>query len=249
MHIDAAGFSALGGLDTSSRRRFARAASPRAASAIDNSSGSHIARTTVRGHRKGWRNLQPFVTLEVGRVDLGEFGHSPAQAHLEVGSRACDNGRYPEQEDTDVAFIPSSHPGLFCPSLGPARGQCQATSAYRHSRHCALCGHLWSRRLGSRFPLGQTGCRWLKRFLALPHVVPSPDTFRRVIERLNPDEFQKAFLAWVQSVNILTQGQVIAIDGKTLRRSHDHVLGQDAIHMVMRLGGCQSSRPRSSQDG
>lgn len=79
---------------------------------------------------------------------------------------------------------------------------------------------------------GKTKRRWLKRFLALPHGIPSPDTFRRVLERLNPEEFQKAFLEWVQSVNVLTQGQVIAIDGKTLRRSHDQALGKDAIHMV-----------------
>jgi predicted transposase YbfD/YdcC len=79
---------------------------------------------------------------------------------------------------------------------------------------------------------GKTKRRWLKRFLDLPHGIPSPDTFRRVFERLNPEEFQKAFLEWVQSVNVLTQGQVIAIDGKTLRRSHDHALGKEAIHMV-----------------
>lgn len=79
---------------------------------------------------------------------------------------------------------------------------------------------------------GKTKRRWLKRFLALPHGIPSPDTFRRVLERLNPEEFQKAFLEWVQSVNVLTHGQVIAIDGKTLRRSHDQALGKDAIHMV-----------------
>lgn len=79
---------------------------------------------------------------------------------------------------------------------------------------------------------GKTKRRWLKRFLALPHGIPSPDTFRRVFERLNPDEFRKAFLEWVQSVNVLTAGQVIAIDGKTLRRSQDHAAGKAAIHMV-----------------
>jgi predicted transposase YbfD/YdcC len=79
---------------------------------------------------------------------------------------------------------------------------------------------------------GKTKRRWLKRFLALPHGIPSPDTFRRVFERLNPEEFRKAFLEWVQSVNVLTRGQVIAIDGKILRRSHDRLLGKDAIHMV-----------------
>lgn len=79
---------------------------------------------------------------------------------------------------------------------------------------------------------GKTKRGWLKQFLTLPHGIPSPDTFRRVFERLNPEEFQKVFLEWVHAVNVLTAGQVIAIDGKTLRRSHDHAAGKAAIHMV-----------------
>ena len=49
-----------------------------------------------------------------------------------------------------------------------------------------------------------------------------------------PQQWQrrKCFLEWVQAVSTLTRGQVIAIDGKTLRRSHDKSLGQAAIHMV-----------------
>jgi predicted transposase YbfD/YdcC len=79
---------------------------------------------------------------------------------------------------------------------------------------------------------GKTKRKWLKRFLLLPHGIPSSDTFRRVFARLDPEEFQKAFVNWVQALNQLTQGQVIAVDGKTLRRSHDKLLGKDAIHMV-----------------
>jgi predicted transposase YbfD/YdcC len=73
---------------------------------------------------------------------------------------------------------------------------------------------------------------WLKRFLELPNGIPSHDTFGRVFALLNPDEFERCFVAWIQAVSVLTQGQVIAIDGKKLRRSHDRHLGKSAIHMV-----------------
>ncbi|MBI1802415.1 MAG: ISAs1 family transposase [Chloroflexi bacterium] len=73
---------------------------------------------------------------------------------------------------------------------------------------------------------------WLKQFLALPHGIPSHDTFWRVFARLDPQQFQQSFISWVQAISDLTQGQVIAIDGKTLRRSHDREQGQAAIHMV-----------------
>jgi predicted transposase YbfD/YdcC len=73
---------------------------------------------------------------------------------------------------------------------------------------------------------------WLRGFLELPHGIPTDDTFRRVFARLNPAEFQRCFLGWVQSVMKVTAGQVIAIDGKALRRSHDKSLGKGAIYMV-----------------
>ena len=79
---------------------------------------------------------------------------------------------------------------------------------------------------------GQAKHKWLKRFLRLPHAIPSHDTFGRVFGRLDPVQFQECFLAWVQAISELTQGQVIAVDGKTLRRSHDRTLGKTAIHMV-----------------
>jgi|ERR1041384_1991211 predicted transposase YbfD/YdcC len=73
---------------------------------------------------------------------------------------------------------------------------------------------------------------WFKSFLELPNGIPSPDTFRRVFARLDPPQFQQAFLDWVRSVTRLTQGQVVAIDGKQLRRSHDKAAGKSAIQMV-----------------
>ena len=73
---------------------------------------------------------------------------------------------------------------------------------------------------------------WLKSFLELPNGIPSHDTFGRVFARLNPESFQVRFMEWVQNVEQITQGQVIAIDGKTVRRSHDRANGKGAIHIV-----------------
>lgn len=73
---------------------------------------------------------------------------------------------------------------------------------------------------------------WFKTFLDLPNGIPSHDTFRRVFARIDPQQFQQAFLDWVRSVTQLTQGEVVAIDGKQLRRSHDSAAGKTAINMV-----------------
>lgn len=73
---------------------------------------------------------------------------------------------------------------------------------------------------------------WLQQYLDLPNGIPSHDTFGRVFAQLDPEQFQASFLDWVNTVYEVTDGQVIAIDGKTIRRSHDSRLGKDAIHMV-----------------
>ena len=73
---------------------------------------------------------------------------------------------------------------------------------------------------------------WLRTFLALPGGIPSHDTFGRVFARLDPAEFQRCFLAWVQGVVPETAGQVVALDGKTLRRAHDRANGKAALHLV-----------------
>lgn len=79
---------------------------------------------------------------------------------------------------------------------------------------------------------GQSKYEWLKGFLELPKGIPSHDTFGRVFARLDANQFQSCFMEWVKAVSELTKGQVIAIDGKTLRRSHDKASGKAAIHMV-----------------
>lgn len=79
---------------------------------------------------------------------------------------------------------------------------------------------------------GQSKLDWFKGFLELPNGIPSDDTFRRVIGRIDPRQFQQCFLEWVGSVYELTQGQVVAIDGKQSRRSFDRATGKTAINMV-----------------
>jgi predicted transposase YbfD/YdcC len=78
---------------------------------------------------------------------------------------------------------------------------------------------------------GKAKQEWFRRFLQLPSGIPSHDTFRRVFARISPSAFQECFIEWVRDVAGTIKG-VIAIDGKTLRRSHDRGIGKKAIHMV-----------------
>lgn len=79
---------------------------------------------------------------------------------------------------------------------------------------------------------GKCKYEWFKTFLELPNGIPSHDTFNRVFVFLSPKGFQQCFIDWIQSVYELTRGQVVPIDGKALRGSHDRSCGKGAIHMV-----------------
>ena len=73
---------------------------------------------------------------------------------------------------------------------------------------------------------------WFRQFLELPKGIPSHDTFGRVFSLLSSDAFEQAFLSWTQEVYRLTEGTILAIDGKTVRRSHDKTNGRKALHLV-----------------
>ena len=73
---------------------------------------------------------------------------------------------------------------------------------------------------------------WLKTFLSLANGIPSHDTFGRVFSLISPVYFQECFKEWIQDVTDLCDGQVVAIDGKTARRSYDRSSGKQALHMV-----------------
>ncbi len=73
---------------------------------------------------------------------------------------------------------------------------------------------------------------WLSQFLDLRGGVPSHDRFNAVLGALRPAEFQRCLLSWITALHEVSGGQVVAIDGKTLRRSYDTAGGKSAIHMV-----------------
>jgi predicted transposase YbfD/YdcC len=79
---------------------------------------------------------------------------------------------------------------------------------------------------------GKAKYDWFKGFLPLPHGIPGHDTFRRVFAALDAKQFQSCFVQWIKTVYQVTQGQIIPIDGKKLRRSHDRTIGKEAIYMV-----------------
>lgn len=79
---------------------------------------------------------------------------------------------------------------------------------------------------------GKSKYKWFKGFLKLPHGIPSHHTFRRVFACLDAEQFRACFKEWIKAVYKITKGQIVAIDGKKLRRSHDKTLGKKAIHMV-----------------
>ena len=79
---------------------------------------------------------------------------------------------------------------------------------------------------------GQAKADGLRGFLALPNGIPSHDTLGRVFSRLDPEQFQAGFLDWARSVSELTQGEGVAIDGKTLRGSGDRQAGRRPLPLV-----------------
>ena len=79
---------------------------------------------------------------------------------------------------------------------------------------------------------GKSKFLWLRKFLDLKHGIPSHDTINRVFSNLDPEAFQEAFSAWVSSINMLLNDRLVAIDGKTLRRSFDKTNNKKSLHLV-----------------
>jgi predicted transposase YbfD/YdcC len=79
---------------------------------------------------------------------------------------------------------------------------------------------------------GKAQAEWLAQVLDLPHGIPGHDTFRRVLSRLDPEELTECFIAWTGALSDLCGGDIVAIDGKTLRHSFDRAASKTAIHMV-----------------
>jgi predicted transposase YbfD/YdcC len=94
---------------------------------------------------------------------------------------------------------------------------------------CLLCG-------GQSFThmeqFGHAKREWLRCFLELPNGIPSHDTFRRVFLLLDPQQFADAFQRWTQGIRRAVAAEVVALDGKTLRRSFDRAKGRGPLHLV-----------------
>ena len=73
---------------------------------------------------------------------------------------------------------------------------------------------------------------WLATILDLSSGIPSHDRFNAIFAALDPAEFERCLLSWITTLHEITSGQVVAIDGKTLRGSFDKASGKSAIHMV-----------------
>jgi predicted transposase YbfD/YdcC len=79
---------------------------------------------------------------------------------------------------------------------------------------------------------GRSKLAWLRTFLELPNGIPSHDTFRRVFMLIDPDTFETGFATWVGALTAGFEREVVAIDGKTIRRSFDHGREQSPLHVV-----------------
>ena len=111
----------------------------------------------------------------------------------------------------------------------PAFGGPQFTILFLDAICAIICGaNDWE----AVAEFGRSKVVWFKTFLALPNGIPSHDTFWRVFRALDPASFQRCFGNWMRAVSPLLGGQVIALDGKQLRRSHDRGCAQAAIYMV-----------------
>lgn len=79
---------------------------------------------------------------------------------------------------------------------------------------------------------GKAKQNWLEKFVDLPNGTASHDTIGDLFQRINPKEFEQAFIQWTSSVCGITEGELIAIDGKRLRGSYDKTDKKAAIHMI-----------------
>jgi len=87
---------------------------------------------------------------------------------------------------------------------------------------------------------GWAKLEWLSQYLALPNVIPSHDTFGRVFSKLDPQALERCFAKWMAALAETSAGRLVAIDGKTLRRSFDRATNRAAIHMVS--AWCETNR-------
>ena len=79
---------------------------------------------------------------------------------------------------------------------------------------------------------GKAKEEWPKQHIELANGIPSHDTFGRVFQQIEPAQIMRCFIEWIISIQTVTAGEVMAIDGKTIQRSYDRQEGKKAIHMI-----------------
>jgi len=130
----------------------------------------------------------------------------------------------------------ASRPGVlkyFSELKDPRRRECRILHPFENLLVIAICAVIcgadswWDIAL-----FGEAKQKWFATFLDLRNGVPSHDTFSRVFRRLRPDVFAQCFARWSAALSTSKVGEVIAIDGKALRRSFDRASDKAAIHLV-----------------
>ena len=79
---------------------------------------------------------------------------------------------------------------------------------------------------------GEVRVDWLNKYLELPYGIPSECTFQRVFAAIEPKAFADCLMNWTEAIQSTVQGQVIALDGKTIRHSFDTWSGKRSVHIV-----------------
>jgi predicted transposase YbfD/YdcC len=87
---------------------------------------------------------------------------------------------------------------------------------------------------------GEAKRGWFQTFLQLPRGIPSHDTFGRLFAALDPDAFEACFIEWMRALAEQSGGRLVAVDGKTLRRSFEHAWNRTPIHMVSAFAGANN---------
>ncbi len=79
---------------------------------------------------------------------------------------------------------------------------------------------------------GENNLDWLRKYLPYKNGIPSHDCLGYFFSRINPKEVKRCFIEWVKTIAKISDGEIIAIDGKTLRQSYDSSKNKAAIHMI-----------------
>jgi predicted transposase YbfD/YdcC len=79
---------------------------------------------------------------------------------------------------------------------------------------------------------GEANIDWLRKFLPFTNGIPSHDAIGYFFSRLDPEQFKMKFVEWIRSVAKISKGEIVAIDGKTLRHSYDSGSNKTAMHMI-----------------